>query len=126
MDAIQAGAENMLRRYEDLCRLIRGVLNLDQPNAAGGTAAPPPELSREAFLQSLSEVKERIQTFEMESAREILEPLAALPADSLTALKPSAISAEALSEALGDIRHALEEFDGFAAEEQVNALPEQY
>ena len=124
-DAIQAGAENLLRRYEDLCRLIRGVLNLDSSNAAGDTVALPSKLSREAFLQSLSEVKERIQTFEMESAREILEPLAALPADSLTALKPSAISAEALSEALRDICHALEEFDGFVAEEQLNALLEQ-
>ena len=124
-DAIQAGAENLLQHYEDLCRLIRGVLNLDQPNGAADAVVPPPELSREAFLQSLSEVKAKLQNFETESAHEILEPLAALPADSLAAVKPSAISAQALSDALNDILNALKEFDSFAAEEHLDVLLEQ-
>ena len=127
-EAIKAGAENLLRLYEDQCLLIRKTLRLDQPptgedslTGSGGNATAG---DTEEIRRCLSEAKEKIHNFETEIAQDILKQLTALPAESLNAALPPTAAVPDLRGALKSILDALADFDSFSAEEQLDALLE--
>ena len=105
---IEAGAENLLSKYEQTVQLLRDTLHLD---AAPAPAEETVELSTEEMRAKLNDAKTCISNFEAESALEILKPLAA-----------HSFPDAAVGDALQKIIDALEGFDTFTAEEALNEL----
>ena len=109
---IEAGAENLLRSYEQTVQRLRKILHPD-----ADTEQTPEEAQQEIPLEdlrnALAKAKACIENFEAESALETLRPLASCSfADSTVGDK------------LRAIMDALESFDTFTAEENLNALIE--
>ena len=107
---IEAGAENLLSKYEQTVQLLRDTLHLD---AAPAPAEETVALSAEEVRAKLNDAKTCISNFEAESALEILKPLAA-----------HSFPDAAVGDALQKIIDALEGFDTFTAEEALNAIME--
>ena len=105
---IEAGAENLLSKYEQTVQLLRDTLHLD---AAPAPAEETVALSAEEMRAKLNDAKTCISNFEAESALEILKPLAA-----------HSFPDAAVGDALQKIIDALEGFDTFTAEEALNEL----
>lgn len=107
---IDAGAEDLLLHYEHTEQELRGALGLDeaQPEGSADTQA---EISVEALREALTEAKEYLDTFEVESALERLRPL-----------MEYALAGEPLAERIGAMVQALEDFDSFSAEERLDEL----
>jgi len=106
---IEAGAENLLQRYEQTAERLRTILHLDADT--NETADTKKEISVEDLLRTLREAKTCMDNFEAESALEVLRSLASCTfADS------------AVGDALREITDALENFDTFTAEERLETL----
>ena len=109
---IEAGAENLLRSYEQTVQRLREILHPDA-DTEQPTEEAQQEIPLEDLRNALAKVKACIENFEAESALETLRPLtSARFADS------------AVGDALRQIMEALENFDTFTAEENLNALME--
>lgn len=106
---IEAGADNLLQKYEQTALLLRVMLHLNADTKEAANTQK--ELPVEDLLRMLREAKTCMDNFEAESALEVLRPLASCTfADST------------VGDALREITDALENFDTFMAEERLEAL----
>ena len=111
MDYIRAHHGELLEQYHALARGIVEVFGADEGETAPAVQGDGTELSRAAFIQCLTQLKEKLDTFEAESSEALLAKISGavyqgVPVDRL----------------LSEVRRDVDEFEFKAASEKVGTL----
>ncbi len=137
IDVIDAGAEILFAKYEELCELIHRIIKQKQSDEESGSlgdtsgarsgdnaSGQSETVSHEEFCDILADAKEKIFNFEVESAQAVIKKLTVLPESSLLPAIPEGVSCGEVMDLLKGILNALEDFDSMTAEQQLQTLIE--
>lgn len=110
-DYIRAHHADLMDAYQQVAQHILHVYDLAEESTSQSAGEDGPEISKEELLKRLSELKEGLETFEMDKAEKLIEEISKAVYDGTS-----------VGKLLDDVRCKVEDFEFTAASEQVEAL----
>ncbi len=110
-DYIRAHHAELMDTYQQVTQHILHVFDLAEESTSQPTGEDRTEISKEELLKCLSELKEGLETFEMDKAEKLIEEISKAVYDGTS-----------VGKLLDDVRCKVEDFEFTAASEQVEAL----
>ena len=110
-DYIRAHHAELMDAYQQVAQHILHVYDLTEESTSQPAGEDGLEISKEELLKRLTELKEGLETFEMDKAEKLIEEMSKAVYDGTS-----------VGQLLDDVRCKVEDFEFTAASEQVEAL----